>query len=304
MADINTNANEGAITIPPGTTYSTIANNQPLSCQTTLNDSMTLNTDEDFDPAEWRDDGKDIWVEPQWATRYPARNTGTHSVSQNPSNIKRVLAPTGSIHKHIARGGSRYDDAVSHLREQEIYVSNALYGGFMESADEGMSNALTFAMAHVVDETDGGQVYTEGEAQEVAARLTRAHVISVLEAQVALEEKINLITAEDLGLDPYHTPDVKKDFKALYVTSVIKSSREVMDESLRSGRSTLVWDSKGARVTLLTGQLSGIVRTRESGLFDDERRSWISLDGKRTGVMEDTNGNQTTFTVVAEDDSE
>ncbi|ODN85875.1 hypothetical protein L198_07439 [Cryptococcus wingfieldii CBS 7118] len=303
MADINTNANEGAITIPPETSYSTIANNQLLSCQTTLNDLVTLNTDEDFDPAEWRNDGMDVWVEPQWATNYPERDTGTDFVSRDPLNTKRVLAPTRSILKHISRGGSRHDDAVSHLREQEIDVSNALYGGFMESADEGMSNALTFAMAHVGDETDGGPVYTKGDAQEVAARLARAHVISVLERQVAMEEEIKLITPEELGCDEDQSPDVKETIKALYVTSVIKSSREVMDESLRSGRSTLVWDGKGARVTLLTGQLSGIERTRESGLFEDERRSWISLDGERTGVMEDTNGNRTSFTVIAEDDS-
>ncbi|TYJ53126.1 hypothetical protein B9479_006248 [Cryptococcus floricola] len=304
MADINTNANEGAITIPPGTTYSTIANNQPLGDQTTLNDSMTQNTAEDYDPAEWRNDGRDVSVEPRWGTRSPERDTGTDFVSQDPLNTNRDLAPTRSIHEHISRGGSRHDDAVSHLREQEIYVANDLYGGFMEDANEKMSDALTSALAHVVDETDGGPVYTKRDAQEVAARLTRAHVNSVLEAQVALEEKIELITAEDLGCDPYESPDVKKDFKAWYATGVIKSSREVMDESLRSGSSTLVWDSKGARLTLLTGQLSGIVRTRESGLFDDMRRSWISVNGERTGVMEDTNGNQTSFTVVAEGDSE
>ncbi|ODN99314.1 hypothetical protein I350_07480 [Cryptococcus amylolentus CBS 6273] len=304
MADFNINANEGAITIPPGTSYSTMANNQPLSCQTTLNDSVTLNTAEGFDPSEWRDDGKDVWVEPLWATRYPERDTGTDFVSQDPLNTKRVLAPTRSIHKHISRGGSRNDDAVSHLREQEIDVSNALYGAFMESADEGMSNALTFAMAHVGDEADGGPIYTKGDAQEVAAHLARAHVISVLEAQVAMEEEIKSITPEELGCHEDDSPVVKEKIKALYVTSVIKSSRKVMDESLRSGRSTVVWDGEGARVTLLTGQLSGIERTRESGLFDDERRSWISLDGERNGVMEDTNGNRTRFTVIAENGSE
>ncbi|ODN85874.1 hypothetical protein L198_07438 [Cryptococcus wingfieldii CBS 7118] len=303
MADINTNANKGAITIPPGTSYSTISSNQPLSCQTKWNDSVTLNTAEDFDPAEWRNDGMDVWVEPLWATRYPEGNTGTNFASQDHLNTERVLAPTRSIHKHISRGGSRHDDAVSDMREQDIDVSNALYGGFMESADEGMSNALTFGMAHVGDETDGGPVYTKGDAQEVAARLTCAHVISVLEAQVAMEEKIKLITAEELGCDEDDSPEFKKRIKALWVTSVCESSREVMDESLRSGRSTVVWDGKGARVTLLTGQLSGIERTRESGLYDDERRSWTSLDGKRTGVMEDTNGNRTSF-VIAEDYSE
>ncbi|ODN99309.1 hypothetical protein I350_07475 [Cryptococcus amylolentus CBS 6273] len=284
MPDNDTNpSSQPRFVIPTGTEYkSGGVSKQTVSLRPRTNETITLNTEIDYDPPHYREDGETIWEEPLIRPALPP--------TRHPSQAERILSDIESAFARFRESQrTRTENEYLTLSYSEMYNSfintiESLYGDVLGTVEKDLTQAMSFAAAHIAAEDDDEvPAYTENEVKQITARLARTHVISILK-----------------------NTDIANEATQVYLKRMSDLSKIHMDRTILGSKATVVWDDHGARMMVVTGKLLEPNRSRDDQDHvdhhvtdappelvleeDTERQSWAAMNNCGSVVFEDANG--------------
>ncbi|WVQ71375.1 hypothetical protein IAR50_000905 [Cryptococcus sp. DSM 104548] len=296
------------VVLPTGISYTSIGvNGERVSCVPKDNEIITLSTDLNYECEEWDDDGYETWQEPRvrhhWETLIedtvsPARLART---SQNEDDLEVALS---NIKQLVIEGpeGREANPSFPVLYDSVEEEISRLYGALLNTVNEASTRSMGYAASHIPAREDSTKpAYTENDIRRIAERISRAHIVAVLENQVEAEVMIKDMEAGDIEFDDGETPEARESIKKSCVDSMLVSARAYMDRSiLGGGRTSLVWDETGGRMTFVTsgllepahnlsfrgGSANGPLMTVE----EHELQSFVALNNEGGVAFEDAIG--------------